>query len=179
MSLRITWMKEGREIRNRLSCRSPVQFQSNYYQPPRIIAVTAQSCVPRECCAGWHVRDCEPAVNLRSFISLTLPQNICCLVLCSFLFLFFCFLILFIWVREKGFRSSLKQPRPYDITVLNASDFLDLLTSRAFERVARQPEREAWPYERGARASESSCRVLPHQTRKPSERLFKFGAEYI
>ena len=69
--------------------------------------------------------------------------------------------------------------RPYDITVLNASDFLDLLTSRAFERVVRQPEREARPYERGARASESSCRVLPHQTRKPSERLFKFGAEYI
>ena len=36
---------------------------------------------------------------------------------------------------------------------------LDLLTSRAFEREAR--------------ASESSCRVLPLQTRKPSERLWE------
>ena len=36
---------------------------------------------------------------------------------------------------------------------------LDLLTSRAFEREAR--------------ASESSWRVLPHQTRKPCERLWE------
>ena len=38
---------------------------------------------------------------------------------------------------------------------INAQSRLDLLTSRAFECVAR------------------SCRVLPHQTRKPSERLWE------
>ena len=46
---------------------------------------------------------------------------------------------------------------------------VDLLTSRAFEREARS-------YERGARASERKARtsrVLPHQTRNPSERLWE------
>ena len=46
---------------------------------------------------------------------------------------------------------------------------VDLLTSRACEREARS-------YERGARANERearSSRVLPHQTRKPSERLWE------
>ena len=55
---------------------------------------------------------------------------------------------------------------------------VDLATSRAFERVARLWARSAIvrarsASEREARASESSCRVLPHQTRKPSERLWE------
>ena len=41
---------------------------------------------------------------------------------------------------------------------------LDLLTSQAFERVARS-------YERRARASMKHERVKAHQTRKPSEQL--------
>ena len=54
--------------------------------------------------------------------------------------------------------------------------FLDLLTSRAFERVAQQWARSAMvrvPSAKRERASESSCRVLPHQTRKPCERLWE------
>ena len=53
---------------------------------------------------------------------------------------------------------------------------LDLLTSRAFERVARQWARSAIvraPSAKRERASESSCRFLPHQTRKPCERLWE------
>ena len=48
---------------------------------------------------------------------------------------------------------------------------LDLLTSRAFERVARQwAKRDRTSTERETRASEW---VLPHQTRKPCEHLWE------
>ena len=48
---------------------------------------------------------------------------------------------------------------------------LDLLTSQAFERVARLWARSA--IVRARSASERKLRVLPHQTRKPSERLWE------
>ena len=57
---------------------------------------------------------------------------------------------------------------------------LDLLNSRAFERVARQWARQ-WArsaiVEREVRTSERKCRVLPHQTRKPCERLWESLAQ--
>ena len=48
---------------------------------------------------------------------------------------------------------------------------LDLLTSRAFERVARSYECRAWSASERAKAR--SCRALPHQPRKPCERLWE------
>ena len=64
-----------------------------------------------------------------------------------------------IFTISSGKTSRLNCPGRQALVPQILSPVLDLLTSRAFERVARASE------------SESSCRVLPHQTRKPSERL--------
>ena len=65
----------------------------------------------------------------------------------------------------------------FDFCVIHTRDSpqIDLLTSRAFERVARLWARSAIVRARSAseRARSASERKLPHQTRKPSERLWE------
>ena len=74
------------------------------------------------------------------------------------------------WVTESLYIKHRSARGVYRAT---APALVDLLTSGAFERVARQWARSAIVRARASDNVPTTCRVLLHQTRKPSERLWE------